>query len=154
MDTITYWASTGSASGMVRSVDVKLLVPTSLAPSSDGRSLLKTLMLPPEAPSWVSVTDETVAGLSPRQALGLGLKVDAESLPPRLHRQLRRGEVDLDSPATTLALLRLDAVVGVSGRFTRDGRSSLYAVPVGGGSARRLPTPQDGSDPSWSPLQR
>ena len=39
-------------------------------------------------------------------------------------------------------------------RFTRDGRSSLFAVPVGGGQARRLPTPQDGSDPSWSPLQR
>jgi TolB protein len=39
-------------------------------------------------------------------------------------------------------------------RFTRDGRSSLYAVPVTGGQARRLPTPQDGSDPSWSPLQR
>jgi len=39
-------------------------------------------------------------------------------------------------------------------RFTREGRSSLFAVPVGGGSVRRLPTPQDGSDPSWSPLQR
>ncbi len=39
-------------------------------------------------------------------------------------------------------------------RFTRDGRSSLFAVPVAGGAARRLPTPQDGSDPSWSPLQR
>ena len=39
-------------------------------------------------------------------------------------------------------------------RFTRDGRSSLFAVPVTGGQARRLPTPQDGSDPSWSPLQR
>ena len=37
-------------------------------------------------------------------------------------------------------------------RFTRDGRSSLFAVPVAGGQARRLPTPQDGSDPSWSPL--
>lgn len=39
-------------------------------------------------------------------------------------------------------------------RFTRDGRSSLFAVPAAGGAARRLPTPQDGSDPSWSPLQR
>lgn len=39
-------------------------------------------------------------------------------------------------------------------RFSRDGRSSLFAVPVTGGQARRLPTPQDGSDPSWSPLQR
>lgn len=39
-------------------------------------------------------------------------------------------------------------------RFNRAGNSSLFAVPVNGGPARRLPTPQDGSDPSWSPLQR
>ncbi|GAA4029364.1 Tol-Pal system beta propeller repeat protein TolB [Sphingomonas rosea] len=39
-------------------------------------------------------------------------------------------------------------------RFSRDGRTGLYAVNVAGGTARRLPTPQDGSDPSWSPLQR
>ena len=34
------------------------------------------------------------------------------------------------------------------------GATSLYAVNINGGAARRLPTPQDGSDPSWSPLQR
>lgn len=39
-------------------------------------------------------------------------------------------------------------------RFTQGGTTSLYAVPLAGGAARRLPTPQDGSDPSWSPLQR
>jgi TolB protein len=39
-------------------------------------------------------------------------------------------------------------------RFTPNGRTSLYAVSINGGPARRLPTPQDGSDPSWSPLQR
>lgn len=38
-------------------------------------------------------------------------------------------------------------------RLSRGGGSSLYAVPVDGGPARRMPTPQDGSDPSWSPLQ-
>ena len=38
-------------------------------------------------------------------------------------------------------------------RLSRGGGSSLYAVPVTGGPARRMPTPQDGSDPSWSPLQ-
>ena len=38
-------------------------------------------------------------------------------------------------------------------RTTRgSGQSVLYAVPITGGRARRLPTPQDGSDPSWSPL--
>ena len=34
------------------------------------------------------------------------------------------------------------------------GQTGLYAVNIDGGSPRRLPTPQDGSDPSWSPLQR
>jgi len=38
-------------------------------------------------------------------------------------------------------------------RISRGGGSSLYAVPIDGGPARRMPTPQDGSDPSWSPLQ-
>ncbi|HVL79857.1 MAG TPA: Tol-Pal system beta propeller repeat protein TolB [Sphingomicrobium sp.] len=33
------------------------------------------------------------------------------------------------------------------------GRSALYAVSIQGGAERRLATPQDGSDPSWSPLQ-
>ncbi|XBH01995.1 hypothetical protein V5E97_27170 [Singulisphaera sp. Ch08] len=66
---------------------------------------------------------EAVAGLTPRQALELGLKVDSESLPPELRLQLRRGQVDLDDPATTRALLRLDAVVGVAGVFSPDGQN-------------------------------
>ena len=32
------------------------------------------------------------------------------------------------------------------------GNSTLYAVNIDGGTARRLPTPLGGSDPSWSPL--
>ncbi len=32
------------------------------------------------------------------------------------------------------------------------GASTLYAVSVNGGPARRMPTPTGGSDPSWSPL--
>ncbi|MBV8878591.1 MAG: hypothetical protein JO332_01380, partial [Planctomycetaceae bacterium] len=47
-------------------------------------------------------------GLSPLGALGLGLKVDVDALPRPLERALAQGKVDLDSPATTLALLRLN----------------------------------------------
>jgi len=54
-------------------------------------------------------------GLSPRAALALGLKVDVERLPRDLATALRRGEVNLDDPANTLALLRLNSVVGVTG---------------------------------------
>jgi hypothetical protein len=67
-------------------------------------------------------------GVSPRTALGVGLKVDVDVLPPALIRQLRRGQVDLDDVAVTLALLRLNAVVGVTGRFNRDG--SLRSVGI------------------------
>jgi hypothetical protein len=60
-------------------------------------------------------------GVSPRTALAVGLKVDADALPNKLQKQLKRGEVDLDDPATTLALLKLNAVVGVTGIFNSGG---------------------------------
>jgi hypothetical protein len=65
-------------------------------------------------------------GLSPRAALGLGLKVDVDALPAGLVQQLRRGRVNLDDPAVTLALLRHDAVLGVKGFFNEnDGLQSV-----------------------------
>lgn len=60
-------------------------------------------------------------GLSPAAALALGLKVDLDALSAPLIQELRRGTVDLNDPATTLALLRLNAVVGLTGFF--DGQS-------------------------------
>jgi mono/diheme cytochrome c family protein len=53
--------------------------------------------------------------VDPRTALSVGLKVDAEALPEAVLRGLREGTVDLGSPATTVALLKLDAVVGLKG---------------------------------------
>ncbi|HEV7732869.1 MAG TPA: hypothetical protein VGR62_11930 [Candidatus Binatia bacterium] len=67
-------------------------------------------------------------GVSPATALAVGLKVDVDALPTGLRRQLRRGGVDLDDPATTLALLALDAVVGVTGRF--DAKGQLTSVGI------------------------
>jgi hypothetical protein len=61
-------------------------------------------------------------GLDPETALGLGLKVDVARLPLELRRALRNDQVDLTDPATTLALLKLDAVVGVRGRFDATGQ--------------------------------
>jgi hypothetical protein len=61
-------------------------------------------------------------GLSPNSALALGLKVDANALPAELKRALRQDRVNLDDPATTLALLKLDAVVGVRGFFDPAGQ--------------------------------
>ena len=56
-------------------------------------------------------------GVSPSTALAVGLKVDVEALPRSLKAELSRGKIDLSDPATTLALLQLDAVIGVKGTF-------------------------------------
>src|SRR5713226_2775417 len=60
------------------------------------------------------------AGVSPRQALQLGLKVDATALPPAVVEGIKSGTVSLDKPETTVELLKLSAVVGVTGIFDRD----------------------------------
>jgi cytochrome c5 len=56
------------------------------------------------------------AAVSPTVALSVGLKVDADALPPGILET-----VDLNDPATTIALLSLDAVVGVIGKV-EDGK--------------------------------
>jgi len=68
-------------------------------------------------------------GVSPAAALAVGLKVDVDALPRQLRRDLRRGQVDLDDPATTVALLGLDAVVGVRGFFD-DAGSQLKSLGI------------------------
>jgi len=60
-------------------------------------------------------------GVSPRTALSLGLKVDVDALPPELQEQIKHGRINLDDPAVTLALLKLNAVVGVTGFFNSSG---------------------------------
>src|ERR1700688_4869699 len=61
-------------------------------------------------------------GVSPKTALSVGLKVDADALPAALKHQLKAGKVNLDDPATTLTLLQLNSVVGVTGRFSSAGQ--------------------------------
>jgi len=65
-------------------------------------------------------------GLTPQQALDLGLKVDVRALPRAVVQQLTQGTVDLNDVAVTLALIRQDAVLGVKGTFNPDG--SLKSV--------------------------
>jgi hypothetical protein len=57
------------------------------------------------------------AGLTARQALQLGLKVDAGKLPAILAEAIKGRHVDLDKAETTLELLRADSVVGVKAFF-------------------------------------
>ncbi|HUL64373.1 MAG TPA: hypothetical protein VLW55_07135, partial [Burkholderiaceae bacterium] len=55
------------------------------------------------------------AAVDPTTALSVGLKVDADALPQAVVDGIKNGTVDLKSPATTVALLKLDAVVGLKG---------------------------------------
>jgi cytochrome c peroxidase len=64
-------------------------------------------------------------GLTARQALGLGLKVDVERLPANVVQALRAGRVDLDQPDTTIALLKADAVIGVKAFLDGDRVKSM-----------------------------
>src|SRR5438045_427900 len=61
------------------------------------------------------------AGVSPKTALTLGLKVDATKIPAKVAAAIKAGKVDLNSPKTTLTLLKLGAVVGVKGFFNKQG---------------------------------
>jgi hypothetical protein len=67
-------------------------------------------------------------GVGPATALSLGLRVDVQALPRSLRRALKRGEVDLGDPATTLALLKLDAVLGLKGIFSPEGQITSVGI--------------------------
>lgn len=66
--------------------------------------------------------NELLAQVTPRQALGLGVKVDVDNLPVPVQQALRRGQVDLDDAAVTRFLFERFAVVGVVAEVTEDGR--------------------------------
>lgn len=69
------------------------------------------------------------AGLSPEKALELGLKIDVNAIPKEVAEALNKGAVDLTDPASTLILLKADAVVGVTGFFAED-RKTLKSVGI------------------------
>jgi hypothetical protein len=68
------------------------------------------------------------AGVSPGTALALGLKVDIAAIPKKLRKQIKRGEIDLTNPAITLALLKLNAVVGLTGFFDDHGQIQSIGI--------------------------
>jgi cytochrome c5 len=79
---------------------------------------------------WTDVLrmHEVIPTISPATALGVGLKVDVDALPPAVISALRAGAVDLNDPNVTLDLLRLNAVVGVKGTFNPSGQLTRVGV--------------------------
>ena len=69
--------------------------------------------------------------VDPTTALSVGLKVDSQALPPAVVKGIQDGSISLKSPATTVALLKLNAVVGLKGTVeTIDGKDRLTRVGV------------------------
>src|SRR4029077_7941466 len=60
-------------------------------------------------------------GLSPAAAAAEGLKIDLDSLAQQIIQALKGGQVDLNDPAVTLDLLKLNSVLGVTGFFNSNG---------------------------------
>jgi len=69
-------------------------------------------------------------GVSPKTALSVGLKVDVDAVPPAVATALKAGRVDLNDPASTLVLLKANAVVGVTGHFDAQGTLTSLGVRV------------------------
>ena len=75
--------------------------------------------------------DVVQSAVSPNTALSVGLKVDADAIPPEVAQAIKAGQVDLNSPATTVTLLKLNAVVGLRGTVnTVGGKDTLVRLGV------------------------
>jgi mono/diheme cytochrome c family protein len=71
------------------------------------------------------------SAVSPKAALGVGLKVDVDALPQSIKDALAAGQVNLDDPAVTVALLKLNAVVGVQGKVESiNGKDTLTQLGI------------------------
>jgi hypothetical protein len=67
-------------------------------------------------------------GVSPTTALLVGLKVDVDAIPEPVVNQLKQGTLDLNAPATTLALLKVNAVLGMTGFFDAAGALTSLGI--------------------------
>jgi mono/diheme cytochrome c family protein len=79
---------------------------------------------------WTDVLrmHEVVATVSPATALAVGLKVDVDALPSGVIDALKAGQVNLNDPAVTTELLRLNSVVGVVGKVSDSGELTSVGV--------------------------
>ena len=69
--------------------------------------------------------------VSPATALSVGLKVDADAIPADVATAIKAGKVDLNDPATTVTLLKLNAVVGLRGVITTvNGKDNLTRLGI------------------------
>lgn len=98
---------------------------------AQGKEIFRTDTFGDEA-FWTGVLgiNQVIASaVDPTTALSVGLKVDAEALPPAVVLGIQNGSISLTDPATTVALLKLNAVVGLRGTVeTVNGIDTLTRV--------------------------
>ena len=98
---------------------------------AQGKEIFRTDTFGDEA-FWTDVLrmNEVIASaVDPTTALSVGLKVDSEALPPAVVQGILNGSISLTDPATTVALLKLNAVVGLKGTVeTVNGVDTLTRV--------------------------
>ena len=71
------------------------------------------------------------AAVDPHTALSVGLKVDSQALPAAVVQGIQDGSISLTSPDTTVALIKLDAVVGIKGTVQNvNGKDTLTRVGI------------------------
>ncbi len=99
------------------------------ARSPDGQAIFRYDTFGDEQ-LWTDVLhmNEVVATVSPATALAVGLKVDVDALPPSIVAALEAGAVDLNDPAVTLQLLKLNAVVGLKGTIDEAGQLTKIGI--------------------------
>ena len=125
----------GSGEGLAqpRAVAVKLDPQADIDRIDEGREIFRYDTFGDEQ-NWTDrlrMHEVIEQAVDPLTALQLGLKVDVDALPEDLLIAIAAGQVDLTDPATTLALIELDAVVGVVGTVqTVNGRKTLTRVGV------------------------
>jgi hypothetical protein len=119
-----------SAVSLACSADRPVTIPALSAQMSrqvpaDGRYVFRHWTFGDEA-FWTDqlhLNDVVETAVSPATALAVGLKVDAERLPPGF-----LARADLNSPATTVELLRRGAVVGIEAKVTGDGHIQSLGI--------------------------
>jgi mono/diheme cytochrome c family protein len=105
-----------AAAATIYVLTLAVVLPSAQSPT-DGKSIFRFDTFGDEQ-LWTDVLQmqDAVAKVSPATALSVGLKVDVDALPPAVINALKAGQVDLNDPAVTIQLLKLNAVVGVIGK--------------------------------------
>lgn len=98
---------------------------TSPALVAEGQKIFRfdTSAMSKSGPTRCSMHEVVEKTVDPTTALKVGLKVDADVLPPGILEK-----VDLKSPATTVALLKMNAVVGLQATVDADNHITRLGV--------------------------